>query len=341
MTPNYLTIAEAAKELSKQLERPVTERQVLAYGENEQISIFAKINGNARFVRLNPIEGEDNAFQAVNRSLPRLSSSAITSLLLTGQAQYKEHTNREQIGFFGHKEWATVVTYKIADGETPPKTTIADCRISQASIDKIVDDELLVAVLEWEGKTTHYNYWLKLAILTPHEAIMLLNFCHPQRPLNTFSKVDPAKREHYEKLESELTQAERAQTAGIVPANASPQDWLNWANKNNFNVPTQFNAILCKPPIELEAFPQNLDTVDKPWLIANSSDPVAAYSWYIPARYFARETLKTEPTLLAKKSVLAGRVNVLFKKYEIKKRGGVNNFDDSTIKKAFTNVNFG
>ena len=203
MIPNYLTLAEAAKELSKQLERLVTERQVLAYGENNQISIFSKINRDARFVRVNPIEGEQNEFQAVNGSLPRLSSNAVTSLLLTGHAEYKEHTNYENVNFFGHVERTLVVTYKIADGETPPETTIADCRISQASIDKIVDDELLVAVLNWEGKTTHYNYWLKLAILTPHEAIMLLNFCHPQRPLNTFSKVDPAKREHYEKLESE------------------------------------------------------------------------------------------------------------------------------------------
>ena len=341
MIPNYLTLAEAAKELSKQLERQITERQVLAYGENNQISIFSKINRDAKFVRVNPIEGEQNEYQAVNGALPRLSSNAVTSLLLTGHAEYKEHTNYENVNFFGHVESMLVVTYKIADGETPPETTIADCRISQASIDKIVDDELLVAVLEWEGRTTDYNYWLDLAILTPHEAIMLLNFCHPQRPLNTFSKVSTTQRENYEKLEKELLQAERAQTAGVVPSKATPLDWYNWANKNNFNVPTQFNAILCTPQIELEALPQNLDTVDKPWLIANSSDPVAAYSWYIPARYFARETLKTNPTLLMKKSILASHVNALFKSKQIKKRGGVNDFDDSTIKKAFSNVNFG
>lgn len=102
-----------------------------------------------------------------------------------------------------------------------------------------------------------------------------------------------------------------------------------------------FSTTSSKPQNKSNNISPNITTDDKPWLIANSSDPVAAYTWYISARYFARETLKTEPTLLAKKDTLASRVNTLFKKYGIKKRGGKNDFDDSTIKKAFSNVNFG
>lgn len=334
MTPNYLTLAEAAKELSQQLERPVTERQVLEFGVNEQVSIFAKTNGDARLPKANPVDGKPNEFQAVEGSLVRLTINDLISLVWPSTRQNIEHNN----------ELVSVITFKIAEGETPPETTLADYRISKDSIDEIVKivkidkiehDAFLVAVLEWEGRQTDYNYWLNLEVLTPHEAIMLLNFCHPQKPLNTFSS------EHRYKLDNELRQAERAQTAGKVPANASPLDWYNWAKENNFTIPTQFNAILCSPQIELNVSPQNLDNADKPWLIANSSDPVADYTWYIPARYFARETLKTEPTLLAKKDILAGRVNTLFKNFGIKKRGGKNDFDDSTIKKAFSNVNFG
>jgi hypothetical protein len=102
-----------------------------------------------------------------------------------------------------------------------------------------------------------------------------------------------------------------------------------------------FSTTSSKPQNKSNNISSNITTDDKPWLIANSSDPVAPYTWYIPARYFARELLKTEPTLLEKIDILASRVNTLFKKYGIKKRGGKKDFDDSTIKKAFSNVNFG
>lgn len=265
MTSNNLTLAEAAKELSRQLERLITERQILAYGKNNQISIFATISGNARFVRIEPVEGEQNEFQAVNGALLRLSSNAVTSLLLTGRAQYIEHTNIESVNYLGRDAKMLEVKYKIADGEIPPETTIADCRISQASIEIIMNHEDLVANLEWEGKTTDYDWWLNLDDLKPHEAIMLLNFCHPEKPLNTFSsKTDPAKHAIYEKIKKELMQAERAQTAGKVPVSASPLDWYNWAKENNYNIPTQFNAILCAPQIEsIQATNDSVDTRKK------------------------------------------------------------------------------
>ena len=437
MTPSYMSLKDAAEFLTNKLNRKITIENILAYAENEKISIFARINRDAKFIRVNPIEGEPNEFHAFNGALPRLSSNAVKSLLLTGHTEYKEHTNIEEVDYFGFKEMASVVTFRIADGQVAPETTIEYCRVSKESLEQIeLLESLLIAGeysnlpywlnlsiwtakeaanlifftnpdssnngfnsdiqnkindfirhaeraqlasdlmanaspyewIKWAKNNNYslptqlidfmirqeknnqieiqiltaelyslggkenaidYNYWLNLGFLTPLEAIMLLNIDHPKRPMNTFSI------EHKEKLEKELRQAERAQMAGKVPEHASPLDWYNWAKENNFTIPTQFNAILCSPQIELNVSPQNLDNADKPWLIANSSDPVAAYTWYIPARYFARETLKTEPTLLAKKDILAGRVNTLFKNFGIKKRGGINDFDDSTIKKAF------
>jgi hypothetical protein len=239
MTPNYLTLSEASQILSKRLERTITERQVLAYGENNKISIFSKIKGSAKFIRVDPIEGEQNEFIAIDGCLPRLSSSAVTSLLLTGQAQYIEHTNYKEVDYFGEKINTLIATYVIAKGEVPPQTTIEDCRISQASIDQIIEDDLCALLQWWEGKIVDYSYWLKLDILTAYEAVMLLNIVHPQRPLNTFANTITI-----EKITSEIRSAERAQKSGKLPENASPLDWLNWAISKSLDIPTQFNEFI-------------------------------------------------------------------------------------------------
>lgn len=79
----------------------------------------------------------------------------------------------------------------------------------------------------------------------------------------------------------------------------------------------------------------------KPWLIADSTDPTPGLEWYTPARYFARQLVIDDSTLLLKKLVLAGKVATSLKNVGIYKRGGKKPYDASTVLKAFANVTLG
>ncbi len=79
----------------------------------------------------------------------------------------------------------------------------------------------------------------------------------------------------------------------------------------------------------------------KPWLIYNPSDPEPEYSWYTPARFFARALVKKDPTLLGKRDLLAMKVADALGKVGCMKRGGKKPFDPTTVKKAFANVDLG
>jgi hypothetical protein len=81
-----------------------------------------------------------------------------------------------------------------------------------------------------------------------------------------------------------------------------------------------------------------LEGVAKPWLLADPKDPIPAQSWYTPARYFARQLIKDDTTLLLKRLKLADKVSKSLEKVSIYKRGGVKNFAADTILKAFANV---
>ena len=119
-------------------------------------------------------------------------------------------------------------------------------------------------------------------------------------------------------------------------------DWLDWAIKNNLYASKKTDSSNGKDIAGTNSLKgTGNDGDDKPWLIHNSKDPVAKYTWYIPARYFARVLLKEDPLLIDKKSILADKVKNKLKQYKINKRGGIKEFDANTILKAFTNVNFG
>lgn len=79
---------------------------------------------------------------------------------------------------------------------------------------------------------------------------------------------------------------------------------------------------------------------DKPWLIANPQDPAPEHSWYTPARYFARQLVISDPSLLAKRNILASKVSESMKNVGIHKRGGSEYHVPSTIKKALVKVTF-
>lgn len=79
----------------------------------------------------------------------------------------------------------------------------------------------------------------------------------------------------------------------------------------------------------------------KPWLIPNSTDPKAEQPWYTPARYFARQLIKDDPSLLSKRELLAAKVAQQLQSVGICKRGGKLRFSPGTVLKAFSNVKLG
>lgn len=91
--------------------------------------------------------------------------------------------------------------------------------------------------------------------------------------------------------------------------------------------------------VETDSVTQNEEL--KPWLIADPNDPQPKQSWYIPARYFARQLVKDDSTLLTKRNKLAVKVVQSLSNAGIKKRGGVNPFDASTVLKALIRVYLG
>ena len=80
----------------------------------------------------------------------------------------------------------------------------------------------------------------------------------------------------------------------------------------------------------------------KPWMQIAPSDPKAMQPWYIPARYFARQLVIEDSTLLVKRLILADKVAISLSNVGIYKRGGKKKrHDAATILKAFANVTLG
>jgi hypothetical protein len=79
---------------------------------------------------------------------------------------------------------------------------------------------------------------------------------------------------------------------------------------------------------------------EKPWLITDPKDPPPKYPWYTPARYFARQEVIADPTLISKRKLLANKVANALYAVNFKNRSK-NKFDPGTILKAFTKVTLG
>jgi hypothetical protein len=79
----------------------------------------------------------------------------------------------------------------------------------------------------------------------------------------------------------------------------------------------------------------------KPWLVKDPKDPTPAQHWYTPARYFARQLIKDDPTLRQKSLKLADKVSKSLENVGISKRGGVKPLAADTILKAFVNTKLG
>ena len=80
---------------------------------------------------------------------------------------------------------------------------------------------------------------------------------------------------------------------------------------------------------------------NKPWFVANTNDPKPDQPWYTPARYFARQLVKDDSTLLIKRDLLSQKIHQSLISVGIKKRGGEKEVAASTILKALSNVSLG
>lgn len=77
---------------------------------------------------------------------------------------------------------------------------------------------------------------------------------------------------------------------------------------------------------------------ERPWLLVNPNDPEPKQKWYTPARYFARNLVIQDSTLLTKKLILANKVSASLKDVGILKRGGKKRLEDATVLKAFSKI---
>jgi hypothetical protein len=123
-------------------------------------------------------------------------------------------------------------------------------------------------------------------------------------------------------------------TGDILLSVASVQWWVKKKYDKSLNGP-------------VDAVPEDAAVVsipaapDKPWLVPDPRDPEPEQLWYISARYFARQLVKDDSTLLTKRDLLAQKVAKSLDVAGIKKRGGKKPFDPGTVKKALANVKLG
>jgi hypothetical protein len=112
-----------------------------------------------------------------------------------------------------------------------------------------------------------------------------------------------------------------------------------WAHKT-FNITIlvrtdDFHSEKAKTPEASSA-----SNIEKPWLIPHSSDEKTEQPWFIPARYFARQLVKEDTTLLSKREVLVKKVANALADVGIYKRGNKLPLNPNTIKKALSDINW-
>jgi len=131
-----------------------------------------------------------------------------------------------------------------------------------------------------------------------------------------------------------------------TPPKIKPSDFIAWCTSKSIDttwlaeVDTHSgqNASTAK----VEGVPRLKIEEPKPWSIAYPGDPEPAQPWYTPARYFARELVKDDSTLLTKKMNLAEKTATSLAGVGIFKRGKTKKqFSAGTVLKSFVNVALG
>lgn len=109
----------------------------------------------------------------------------------------------------------------------------------------------------------------------------------------------------------------------------SKASWLEWCKGKGYIVHSYL-------PSKSKVTQEN----ENKWNIYDPRDPKPEQPWYTSARFFARELVKDDPTLLTKTNVLADKVVQSLNRVGIYKRGGKKPLSATTVKKSFSNVKF-
>jgi hypothetical protein len=204
-----------------------------------------------------------------------------------------------------------------------------------------------------------FEYWAKMEFWTTEETVALLLGKNPE--VVSWGKVQPylnrvenflKERQRFGEdapaldLRPDLaTQYERLRKHALRASafnhsaeKIAPSVAMQWAREyGDISIPQQLTELITTEQIASLVLPI-ATTQEKPWDAKRANDPDALYGWYTPARYFARELVKEDTTLLTKKDLLANKVAKSLFDVGIKKRGGKKAFDPGTVKKAFVNV---
>ena len=114
-----------------------------------------------------------------------------------------------------------------------------------------------------------------------------------------------------------------------------------WAQSLGWSLPEKFpcGEVAKKSAlIEELTMPQAINGATNLWSLKDPKDPDPKQDWYTPARFFAREQVRKDTTLLTKRNLLAEKVSLSLLNAGIYGRTKNKKFDGSTIKKAFVNV---
>jgi len=210
-----------------------------------------------------------------------------------------------------------------------------------------------------------WKYWLKLNTINDWEMVALtLNLNPSDINLDSIEGLNYLFDEIVPKYKSEYQRRMRL----LDDHRWEQYDYLgdNYFSTNNSKIKEVFlqrfllwlknEDIEWSLPQELKVFSQSLDNSpcskskqkinsivktnkDGDWFNKDPRDPEPKLDWFVPARYFARQHLRNDKTLLLKREILADKVAASLKAAGVFKRGGKKPFASSTILKALSNIN--
>lgn len=137
--PAYLTIDEAAHELTDRTGSIWTPRSILGYAVRHEISVHATINRDVRLVRAKPIEGEQNELLGPAGFVARLSADAVRSYLLTGIARFDGIEGTETAEIFGPPALYWTMQWVFPEGEEAPEVRADSFRVSDAGLLQLIE----------------------------------------------------------------------------------------------------------------------------------------------------------------------------------------------------------
>ena len=197
----------------------------------------------------------------------------------------------------------------------------------------------------------NWDKWLNMPVMALWEAIALSCNIEPDQDTAVGQVFEDRMHIAISHLASgRLLHIEANVPSRVAFAPVSLVDIARLAKSCRWPVPAEFPKAEASPipaPVVAESASGGVEPAkvgpvnENPWLVIDRSDPSAIQPWYTPARYFARQLVMEDSTLLQKRSVLADKVSKSLAAAGIKKRGGKLAFNSDTVLKAFAKVVLG